>query len=146
MKLTEQIAKDMKEKMKEQDKFSLSVLRMLKSALQLESISLKKELEDKEVIAVIKRNVKQRKDSIQEFLQYNRQEEVEKLEKEIAVLTTYLPEELSEEKIDQIINEVFEEIKPESIKDMGRIMKILTERIGTVADMSIVSKKVKEKL
>lgn len=146
MKLTEQIAKDMKEKMKEQDKFSLSVLRMLKSALQLESISLKKELEDKEVIAVIKRNVKQRKDSIQEFLQYNRQEEVEKLEKEIAVLTAYLPEELSEEKMDQIINEVFEEIKPESIKDMGRIMKILTERIGTVADMSIVSKKVKEKL
>ena len=146
MNLNDKIANDLKEAMKNQDKFSLSVLRMLKSALQLEKIQAKKDLEDKEVIAVIKRNVKQRKDSIEEFKKYGKQEEVETLEKEIEVLKKYLPEELNEEEINKKIDEVFEEVKPESIKDMGRIMKILTEQIGSVADMGIVSKKVKERL
>ena len=146
MNLNDKIANDLKEAMKNQDKFSLSVLRMLKSALQLEKIQAKKDLDDKEVIAVIKRNVKQRKDSIEEFKKYGKQEEVETLEKEIEILKKYLPEELSEEEINKKIDEVFEEVKPESIKDMGRIMKILTEQIGSVADMGIVSKKVKERL
>ena len=143
MNLMEQINNDMKEAMKTQDKFKLSVLRMLKSALQLEKINLKKELEEKEIIAVIKRNVKQRKDSIEEYQKYNKQEEVQNLEKEIECLKVYLPEELSEEEIDKKIEEVFNEVKPESMKQMGIIMKKLTEEIGSVADMSMVSKKVK---
>ncbi len=146
MNLNERIATDMKEAMKSQDKFKLSVLRMLKSAIQLEKINAKKELEDNEVIAVIKRNVKQRKDSIEEFQKYNKIEEIESLKKELEILKGYLPEELTEEEIDKKIADIFEKLKPESIKDMGRIMKTLTEEIGTVADMGIVSKKVKEKL
>lgn len=145
MNLIEQISMDMKEAMKNQDKFSLSVLRMLKSALQLEGIALKKELSDNEVITVIKRNVKQRKDSKEEYEKLEKQEEAKNLEKEIEVLKKYLPEELSEEEIEKEIHLVFEELKPESMKDMGRIMKYLTEKIGTVADMSYVSKKVKER-
>ena len=133
----------MKEAMKSGDKFRLSVLRMLKSALQLEGIALKKDLEDKEVLAVIKRNVKQRKDSIEEYKKYNKTEEIASLEKEIEILKSYLPEELSEEEIDKKIEEVFNEVKPESMKQMGIIMKKLTEEIGSVADMSLVSKKVK---
>ncbi len=143
--MLEQINNDLKNAMKSGDKFTLSVLRMLKSALQLESISLKKELEDKEIITVIKRNVKQRKDSISEYQKYDKKEEVENLEKEIAVLSKYLPEELSEEQIEEEVNKVFAEYQPESIKEMGKIMKILTEKIGTVADMSLVSKIVKER-
>ena len=146
MNLNEQIASDMKEAMKSQDKFRLSVLRMLKSALQLEKINAKKELDDKEVIAVIKRNVKQRKDSIEEFKKFNKTAEIESLENEIKVLKAYLPEELSEEEIDKKIDEVFAIINPESIKDMGKVMKTLTEQIGTIADMGLVSKKVKERL
>ncbi len=146
MNLMEQIASDMKDALKSGDKFQLSVLRMLKSALQLEGISLKKELNDNEIITVIKRNVKQRKDSMEEYQKYNKTEEVEKLQKEIEVLKSYLPQELSEEKIDQKIEEAFTEIKPESMKDMGRIMKLLTEEIGSVADMGEVSKKVKMRL
>ncbi len=145
MNLNERIASDLKEAMKSGDKFKLSVLRMLKSALQLEGISLKKELSDDEVITVVKRNVKQRKDSISEFQKYNKMDEVSSLEKEIAILKNYLPEELSEEKVMEEIDKVFEEEKPESIKDMGRIMKILTERIGKCADMGFVSKVVKSK-
>ena len=146
MNLNERIANDMKEAMKKQDKFSLSVLRMLKSALQLEEIQLKKDLADDEVMAVIKRNVKQRKDSMEEFQKYGKTEEVENLEKEIALLKKYLPEELSDEQIEEAINQVFDEIQPQSIKDMGRVMKELTSKIGTQADMSVVSSKVKARL
>ena len=70
---------------------------------------------------------------------------MENLEKEIAILSKYLPEELSEEKINEEIDKVFAELKPESIKDMGKVMKELTAKIGAVADMSLVSKKVKER-
>lgn len=141
----EKISLDMKESMKNQDKFTLNVLRMLKSALQLESISLKKELEEKEIITVIKRNVKQRKDSITEYQKYNKTEEVENLQKEIEVLKRYLPKELTEKEIDEKIEEVFQKEKPESIKDMGKIMNILTDEIATIADMSLVSQKVKNR-
>ena len=146
MNLNERIANDMKEAMKNQDKFSLSVLRMLKSALQLERIQLKKDLADDEVMAVIKRNVKQRKDSMEEFQKYGKTEEVENLEKEIALLKKYLPEELSDEQIEEAINQVFDEIQPQSIKDMGRVMKELTSKICTQADMGVVSSKVKQRL
>ena len=146
MSLNERIANDMKAAMKIQDKFSLSVLRMLKSALQLEGIQLKKELTDDEVMVVIKRNVKQRKDSMEEFQKFGKTDEVENLEKEIELLKKYLPEELSEEQIEEIINQVFDEIQPQSIKDMGRVMKELTSKIGTQADMSVVSSKVKARL
>ena len=145
MKMKEFINNDMKEAMKNKDKFRLSVLRMLKSSIQLEEIALKKELEDKEVFTVIKRNVKQRKDSILEYQKYHKTEEMESLEKEIEILKSYLLEELSEEEIDQKIEEVFQEVHPESMKQMGIIMKKLTEEIGSVADMSLVSKKVKER-
>lgn len=146
MNVQEKINNDLKEAMKSGDKFKLSVLRMLKSALQLEAIKEKKELSDEEVMGVIKRNVKQRKDSIAEFEKYNKQEEIVNLEKEIEILKAYLPEELSEEQIDEEISKVFEEVKPASMKDMGKMMKMLTEKIGTVADMSLVSKKVKDRL
>ena len=146
MNLNEKIANDMKEAMKSQNKFKLSVLRMLKSSLQLEAISLKKELSDNEVMNVIKRNVKQRKDSITEYQKYNKEEEIANLEHEVEILKSYLPEELKEEEIIKRIDAKIEEIKPESMKDMGRIMKELTAEIGTVADMSNVSKIVKEKL
>ena len=144
--MVEQINNDLKEAMKTQDKFALSVLRMLKSALQLEKISLKRELLDQDVLMVIKKNVKQRKDSIAEYEKYGKTEEMENLEKEIQILQKYLPEELTEEQIDQEIENVFAIEKPTNMKDMGKIMKTLTEQIGTVADMSLVSKKVKEKL
>ena len=141
----EKINDDMKQAMKEQNKFNLSVLRMLKSALQLEKINKKEELSDNDCIAVIKKQVKMRKDSIQEFTKFNRMEEIENLEKEIEVLKVYLPEELSEEEVDKKIDEIFNKLNPTSMKDMGLIMKELQE-IASHADMSIVSKKVKEKI
>lgn len=137
---------DMKEAMKSGDKFKLTVLRMLKSALQNEKISKNHDLDENEIIAVIKKQVKVRKDSIKEYIEYNRMDLVENLEHEIEILSKYLPEELSESEINKVIDEVFEKLKPTSIKDMGNVMKELNPLLATKADMSIVSKIVKEKL
>lgn len=137
---------DMKEAMKSGDKFKLTVLRMLKSALQNEKISKNHDLDENEIIAVIKKQVKVRKDSIKEYTEYNRMDLVENLEHEIEILSKYLPEELSESEINKVIDEVFEKLKPTSIKDMGNVMKELNPLLATKADMSIVSKIVKEKL
>lgn len=146
MALTDTIIKDMTTAMKEQDKFSLSVLRMLKSALQLEKINLKHDLSDEEAMVVIKRQVKQRKDSVSEYEKYGKVEEVENLNKEIECLSKYLPEELSEEDINKQLDIIFEELKPESMKDMGKVMKEATARLGAGADGSLVSKLVRERL
>lgn len=143
--MNEMIANDLKDAMKNGDKFTLSVLRMLKSSLQMEKISKKHDLNDEEIVAVIKKQVKVRKDSIAEYQKYNKEDLVESLEKEIAVLDKYLPEEMSEDEINKIIDEVFSELNPTSIKEMGGVMKELNSRI-TNADMSIVSAKVRERL
>ena len=143
--MNEQIANDLKNAMKSGDKFQLSVLRMLKSALQLEAISKKHELTDDEVMSVIKKQVKTRKDSIIEFQKYNKTAEVEKLEEEIKILDTYLPAEMTEDENKKVIDEVFKELNPTSMKDMGGVMKKLNEKI-TNADMSLVSKLVRERL
>lgn len=143
--MNNKIAEDLKNAMKNGDKFTLSVLRMLKSALQLESINKKQDLTDDDVITVVKRQVKQRKDSIAEFEKYQKLDEVDSLKKEIEVLNTYLPEEMSKEEIIKVIDEVFAELNPTSMKDMGNVMKMINERI-TNADMSLISKLVKERL
>jgi hypothetical protein len=145
--MNNKISEDLKETMKNGDKFKLSVLRMLKSALLLEAKAVSKdhELTDEEVIKVIKKQVKTRKDSIAEYQKYERLDEVESLEKEVEVLNAYLPEEMTEEEIVKVIEEVFDMVKPTSMKDMGLIMKELNTKI-TNADMSLVSKLVKERL
>lgn len=140
------IIKDLTTAMKEQDKFKLSVLRMLKSALQMEKISKKHDLSDEEVITVIKRQVKTRKDSMEEYKKYNKDEEVQNLTKEIEILNEYLPAEMSDEDINKALDAIFEELKPESIKDMGKVMKEATAKIGASADMSKVSNLVRSRL
>lgn len=146
MALTDTVLSDMTNAMKNQEKFELSVLRMLKSALQMEKINLKHDLSDEEAMVVIKRQVKQRKDSISEYEKYGKIDEVENLNNEIAVLSKYLPEEVSEEKINETLDAIFEELKPETMKDMGRVMKEATARLGAGADGSLLSKLVKERL
>ncbi len=146
MALTDTVISDMTAAMKAQDKFNLSVLRMLKSALQLEKINLKHDLSDEEAMTVIKRQVKQRKDSMAEYEKFGKTEEVENLKKEIECLSTYLPAEISEEDINKALDVIFEELKPESMKDMGRVMKEATARLGAGADGSLISKLVKARL
>ena len=141
-----QIDNDLKLALKSGDKFTLSVLRMLKSEIINESRkgSLHT-LTDDDVLKVIKKGVKTRKDSIEEYKKYGKLDTVNELAKEVDILNKYLPQEMSEEEIIRVVNEVFKELKPSSMKDMGNLMKVISSKI-TNADMSLVSKIVKDKL
>ena len=141
-----QILEDLKTAMKNQDKERLSVIRMVKGAIQMSELNKKHELSDAEVIDVISKEIKTRKDSINEFKKGNREDLIEKTQKEIDILKTYLPKQLSEEELNEIIDKAFDKIKPESSKDMGMVMKELKPLINGKADMGIVSKIVKTKL
>lgn len=141
-----QIDNDLKLALKSGDKFTLSVLRMLKNEIINESRKGSiHTLTDDEVLKVIKKGVKTRKDSIEEYKKYGKLDTVNELAKEVDILNKYLPQEMSEEEIIKIVNEVFEELKPSSMKDMGNLMKVISSKI-TNADMSLVSKIVKDKL
>ena len=146
MTLLDTINNDMKNYMKEKDSFSLGVVRMVKGAIQLESISKKKELTDEEIISVISKQIKMRKDSIVEFEKGNRQDLVEQNKKEIEILNKYMPEQLSMEEINKIIDEAFLLIKPTSSKEQGLIMKEITAKLKGRADMSLVSGIIKDRL
>lgn len=132
--------------MKNQDKETLNVLRMVKGAMQLEEINLKHELNDEEFVSVVSKQIKTRKESIIEFEKANRVDLAEQTKKEIEVLNKYMPEQLSEEEVLKIINEAFEEIKPAAQSDMGKIMGFVTPKLKGKADMSFVSKTIKERL
>ena len=132
--------------MKNKDKDRLSTLRLLKGAMQLEEINKKRELNDEEVISLIAKQIKTRRESILEFEKANREDLKEKTQKEIDILTDYMPEQLSEEEIIKEIDIAFDEVKPTSMKDMRNLMAILNPKLKGKADMSFVSKIIKEKL
>lgn len=142
----EKITKDLTEAMKAKDTFRTSVLRMLKSALKNEEINKKSPLTDDEVLAIIKKQVKTRKDSMNEYASYNRMDLADSLQKEIDILNEYLPEELSDEELEKIVKETITKVKAESIKQMGMVIKTISSEYGARCDMAKVSKLVKERL
>lgn len=144
--IEKQIQTDTLNSMKNSDKFKVSVLRMLKSAIQSEAINKKKTLDDDEIIMVIRKQVKLREASVLEYEKYNRSLEVEKLKKEIAILNNYLPKELSKDEITKELDAIFAKLNPTSIKDMGLIMKEATKIFGSRVDMAKVSQMIKERL
>lgn len=132
--------------MKNQDKETLSVLRMAKGAIQLEEINLKHELTDDEFIGVIGKQIKTRKESVLEFEKAGRTDLVDQTNKEIEILNKYMPEQLSEEEVLKVIDEAFNAIKPTAQSDMGKLMGFVNPKLKGKADMSFVSKTIKEKL
>ena len=144
--LAEKINNDLKEAMKNKDSFKLGVIRMIKGAMQLAKPNPREELTDDDVITVISKQIKMRNDSIKEFEAAGRSDLVEQNKKEIEILNAYMPKQLSEEELTEIIDKVFEEVKPTSQKDMGLIMKNISPLVKGKADMSLVNKLVKERL
>ena len=146
MTLSEKINNDLKEAMKNKDSFKLGVIRMVKGAMQLEKSNPRAELTDDDVIKVLSKQIKMRKESITQFESAGREDLVEQNKKELEILNTYMPKQLSLEELNKIIDKVFEEVKPTSIKDMGMIMKSLSPLIKGKADMSLVNTIIKERL
>lgn len=147
--LYETISNDMKETMKAHDKDSLNTIRLLKSAIDMYLVNNKMKrnsCSDEIVIDIVSKQVKTHKESIEEFKKGNRQDLVDKLLKEIDLLSKYLPKQLTEEEINSEIDKVFDKVKPTSMKDMGLIMKELTPIFKGKADMKTVNEIVRSKL
>ena len=144
--LSERINNDLKEAMKNKDSFRLGVIRMIKGAMQLEKANPRAELTDDDVIKVISKQIKMRKESITQFEAAGRDDLVEQNKKELEILSAYMPEQLSLEEINVILDKVFEEVKPTSIKYMGMIMKTLSPLVKGKADMFLVNSLIKERL
>lgn len=144
--MRDKILNDIVLSMKEKNKDKLSVLRMVKGAIQLEEINKKRNLTDDEVIAVLAKQIKTRKESIVEFEKGNRTDLIDQANKEIEILNEYMPEQLSEEEVNKIITDAFTKVNPTGMSDMGKIMGVINPQLKGKADMSLVSKLVKEKI
>ncbi len=144
--MVEKLDKDMIEAMKAGEKERLTVIRMIKAALKQEQIDHKKEINDELLIDVVNKQIKMRKDSIAEFEKGNRQDLIDKTQSEIDILLAYLPEQLSSEEVEKIINDIFEEVKPEGMKDMGKVMGLAQGKLKGKADMKEVSTIIRNKL
>ena len=144
--LSERINNDLKEAMKNKNSFKLGVIRMVKGAMQLEKPNPREELTDDDVIKVLSKQIKMRKEAIIQFENAGRNDLAEQNKKELEILSTYMPEQLSLEELNKIIDKVFDEVKPTSVKDMGMIMKSLLPLIKGKADMSLANSIIKERL
>lgn len=147
MKIEERINEDFKKAMKEKDNVALSALRMVKAALKNEAISKKKDkLSDDETIAVLSKQAKQRKDSIESFRKGGREELAAKEEKELSIINSYLPEKMSEDDLKKLIDEIIKETGANSKKDMGKVMKALMDKAKGRIDGKPASRLVNEAL
>jgi hypothetical protein len=144
--LKQQITNDMKLAMKAKDKPALKAVRMILGAIKQKEIDDRIELNDTQVLVVIQKMVKQRKDSISQFSDAGRIDLVEVEESELAIINNYMPKQLTEDEIDAAVTKVIVDSGADSMKDMGRLMGILKSQIDGKADMGLVSQLIKSKL
>jgi len=148
MYLKDRLAEDMKQAMKDREagKMRLSVIRMVRANIKNVEIDQKKELSESEVLDVLSKEVKMRRDAIEEFQKGNRQDLVDNLEQEVAVLMQYLPQQLNEAEVRAVVTETIAETNAASPKDMGKVMSALMPKIKGRADGKLVNSIVRELL
>lgn len=143
MNIKAKIDEEMVAAAKAQNKIRLSAIRMMKAALHNKEISLMKPLDETETLQVLSSMIKQRKDSIDQFSKGGRTDLVEKEETELKIIQEFLPAQMSEDEIEDIIRKTIQEAGAVSIKDMGKVMKLLMPKLTGMADGKIVGEKVK---
>lgn len=147
MSLVEKLNEDMKQAMKAKEKLKLSVIRMIKASLQNERIQLGvHELSEDEELTILSREMKQRTDSIKEFQEAGREDLSKKLEDEIKILEAYMPEQLSDEELAEIVKTTISEVNATSKKDFGKVMGQVMPKVKGKTDGSKVQKLVQEYL
>ncbi|MCB0414640.1 MAG: GatB/YqeY domain-containing protein [Bdellovibrionales bacterium] len=147
MSIKEQLMADIKSAMKNKESDKLATLRFLHSAIKNKEIEVRpKELTEDDVLSVIKKMVKQRKDSIEQYEGAGRQDLADKEKAELVFMNTYLPEQLSEEKVLSIVKETITELGAKDMKDMGKVMQAVLTKTGGAADNKVVSQLVKQSL
>ena len=144
--MIKQIEKDIISALREKDKDRLKVLRSLKSAIKYKEIELGKKLSEDIIISVLKGQVKSREQAVELYIRGDRLELAEIETKEIEIIESYLPEPMSESEIEKEVDNTISELNAESMKDMGRVMKALKEKLGSRADGKVLSIIVKNKL
>lgn len=145
-KLKQLITDDMKLAMKAQDKSALKAIRMILGAIKQKEIDERINLDDTQVLAVIQKMVKQRKDSISQFSDAGRSDLVEVEEAELSIINNYMPKQLSEVEIEAAVVKAIADSGADSMKDMGKLMGILKGELDGKADMGQVSQLIKSKL
>ena len=146
MTLKEQISDDMKAAMKAGDKDRLKVVRLILSAIKQIEVDKRVELADSDVLAVLNKMVKQRRDSVTQFRDGGRDDLADIETAEIAVIEQYLPAQLSDDEVAKIVDQAINDTGAESLRDMGKVMAIVKEKAEGRADLGAVSGKVKAKL
>lgn len=144
--LKEQITADMKEAMRAKDKDTLGTIRLIQAAIKQREVDERIELDDSQVLAVLDKMVKQRRDSINQYRDAGREELAAKEEAEISVIQKYLPAALSEAEIDALIEEAISNSGAQSMQDMGKVMGQLKPKLQGRADMGAVSARIKARL
>ncbi|MBI0576395.1 GatB/YqeY domain-containing protein [Neobacillus cucumis] len=147
MSLLERLNNDMKQAMKNKEKDKLSVIRMVKASLQNEAIKIgSSELSEEQELTVLSREVKQRKDSLHEFDKAGREDLVDKLRTELSIVELYMPKQLSDEEVSDIVKETIAETGATSKADMGKVMAAIMPKVKGKADGSLVNKLVQQHL
>ncbi len=148
MNLKDRLVADMKDAMKakQEGKLRLSVIRMARASIKNAEIDKKRELSEEEVIEVLAREVKMRRDSIEEYVKANRQDVVDQLNEEIRILMPYLPEQLSETEIRNLVQEALQATGAQGPREMGKVMGYLMPKVKGKADGKLVNQIVKEAL
>ncbi len=144
--LKQLITNDMKLALKAQDKSALKAIRMILGAIKQKEIDERIDLDDTQVMAVIQKMVKQRKDSISQFSDAGRTDLVEVEEAELSIINNYMPKQLSESEIEASVVKAISDSGAHSMKDMGKLMGILKGQLDGQADMGLVSQLIKSKL
>lgn len=146
MTLKEQLLTDLKSAMKSKDKVAKDTVTMIRAAVLQKEKDTKTELEDNEILDIIAKQHKQRKDALADFVKAGRDDLIETTNQEIAIIKKYLPEQLSREEIEKIVDETIEEVGATSMKEMGKVMGKLMPKVKGVADGKVVNEIVREKL
>lgn len=146
MSLLDDLKKDMITAMKAKDKETLSVVRMLKASVQNEQINLGHDLTPDEENALMAKEYKQRKDSLAEFEKGGRQDLVDATKQEMAVVAKYMPEQMSTEEVQRVVEETIEEVNASSMKDFGKVMGAIMPKVKGKADGKVVNETVKKVL
>ena len=144
MNLSERLNEDMKQAMKSKDKHLLSTIRMVRSTIKNLEIDLKRTLDDNEVLDILSREIKQRKDALQEFEKAGRDDLVANANAEIEIIGKYLPEQLSEEEIKVIVQQTIQETGASSKAEMGKLMSALMPKVKGRADGKLVNQVVQQ--
>lgn len=146
MTLKQKLQEDLKTSMKNKDTLRKSVITLIRSSIKQVEVDKRIELNDDDVIDIISKQLKQRNDSLEQFLNAGREDLVEETRSEIEVLKEYLPQQLSEEELNEIVKQTISEVGATSMKDMGKIMSVIKPKTKGRADGKLINKLVKENL